>query len=187
MQNKLFSRSKRRQNVISWTDFFFRIWHVEKFLFLDVTRCIFFNSKSDTLYDFYSKVWQEEKICLHNLTRCEVFDAKSDFLIVFQVFAEKWLILKKNVRSLLLVIEWYSVQRLCLLVFFVVGLMTSVMAISFALPPQIFKSLLLVKNGKLKTIWFRKLQIATITTITIKETFHSLCGNRWFPLDSLSF
>ena len=33
-----------------WMQTFFKIWHVEKFLIQNLTRCIFFNPKSDALW-----------------------------------------------------------------------------------------------------------------------------------------
>ena len=49
MQNMSFPRSKMNQNVIFDCKQFFKLWQDEKFLIQNLTRCIFFNPKSDAL------------------------------------------------------------------------------------------------------------------------------------------
>ena len=49
MQNMSFPRGKMNQNLIFESKKKFKIWHVEEFLFQNLTRSIFFNPKSDAL------------------------------------------------------------------------------------------------------------------------------------------
>ena len=60
-----------------WLQTFFKIWHVEKFLIQNLTRCILsiqnltrcinFKSQSEALWKFYFKIWQVSKLFLRNL------------------------------------------------------------------------------------------------------------------------
>ena len=49
MQNVSFSWSKMNQKVIFCMQKFFKTWHVQIFLIQNLTRCIYFNPKSDAL------------------------------------------------------------------------------------------------------------------------------------------
>ena len=39
-------------------NFLFKIWQDEKNLFPNLTRCIFFNPKTEALQNFYIKIWR---------------------------------------------------------------------------------------------------------------------------------
>ena len=56
-----------------------KIWQDEKKLQQNLTRCIFFISKSDGLYFFQFKFWRVVFFSIQNLTRNEIFNAKSCF------------------------------------------------------------------------------------------------------------
>ena len=62
-----FSRSKMKQNVIFECKQFFKIWHVEKFLIQNLTRCFF---------------------SIQNLTRCIIFYSKSAFQILAELLSK---------------------------------------------------------------------------------------------------
>ena len=69
MQNISFSRSKMNQKVIFCMQNFFKTWHVQIFLFQNLTRCIFFSPKSDALLNLQIKIWRVLKFLVENLTR----------------------------------------------------------------------------------------------------------------------
>ena len=52
---------------------FFKNWHVENFFFQNLTRCIFFNSKSDALWKLQIQIWRVVKKLIQNLTSFEIF------------------------------------------------------------------------------------------------------------------
>ena len=80
LQIMSFSRSKEDQNVIFWMQTFFKIWRLEKFLIQNLTRCIFFNPKSDAMLKLQIKFWRVVKILIQNLTSFKTF------------FSEIWLL-----------------------------------------------------------------------------------------------
>ena len=65
-----------RFHGVKWTkrDFldaniFSNTWHVQNFLIQNITRCIFFNPKSDAFWNFLFKIWRVLKFFFQNLTR----------------------------------------------------------------------------------------------------------------------
>ena len=56
----------------------------------NLTRCKYFNWKSDASHIFYLKNWRIVKILVQNLTRFKTFSPRSDFYLVFQVLTESW-------------------------------------------------------------------------------------------------
>ena len=109
MQNMSFSRSKKNQNVIFWMQTFFQ----------NLTRPIFSNSKSNTLYffqsktlhfvklfnrsltcfDFFFKIWRVRKIEFKIWQLLSFFSPKSDIYLVFQVLTEWWLLLSTLITT----------------------------------------------------------------------------------------
>ena len=70
---------------------FFKVWHVQKILVQNLTRCKTFKSKSDALWKFCFKIWRV--VFFLNLARCKIVFSKSVFKWYFQIFADflsKW-------------------------------------------------------------------------------------------------
>ena len=101
--------------------FFLKIWRVAKFWIQNLTRCNFFNPKSDAFWNFEIKIWRFVKILFQNLRRLKIltqnptsfisFSPKCDFIL----FSGSDCLMKSSVNVKTRFIWKKRIERQCVL------------------------------------------------------------------------